>query len=110
MLCKELLYVLLRPTRRKKADLSLGFDSDEDCVIGFQLYRLPCTYIYMFWPFFFQESKRAWVIPSKVEPLYTCWWTDGHVPGKIFFFKLKLHYLQFRDLALVFLHRKEIVP
>jgi len=28
----------------------------------------------------FQESKRAWVIPSKVEPLYTCWWTDGHVP------------------------------
>lgn len=28
----------------------------------------------------FQESKRAWVIPSKVEPLYTCWWSDGHVP------------------------------
>jgi nicotinate phosphoribosyltransferase len=26
-----------------------------------------------------QESKRAWVIPSKVEPLYTCWWEDGKV-------------------------------
>jgi len=25
----------------------------------------------------FQESKRAWVIPSKVEPLYTCWWDEG---------------------------------
>ena len=24
-----------------------------------------------------QESKRAWVIPSKVEPLYTCWWDEG---------------------------------
>ncbi len=24
-----------------------------------------------------QESKRAWVIPSKVENLYTCWWKDG---------------------------------
>ena len=37
----------------KKADLSLGFDSDEDCVIGFQLYRLRCiVYIYMFWPLF----------------------------------------------------------
>jgi len=28
----------------------------------------------------FQESKRAWVIPSKVEPLYTCYWSDGQVP------------------------------
>jgi nicotinate phosphoribosyltransferase len=27
----------------------------------------------------FQESKRAWVIPSKVEPLYTCWWENGRV-------------------------------
>lgn len=27
----------------------------------------------------FQESKRAWVIPSKVEDLYSCWWTDGHL-------------------------------
>ena len=26
-----------------------------------------------------QESKRAWVIPSKVEPLYTCWWENGKV-------------------------------
>ena len=24
-----------------------------------------------------QESKRAWVIPSKVENLYQCWWKDG---------------------------------
>ena len=29
---------------------------------------------------FLQESKRAWVIPSKVEPLYTCYWSDGQVP------------------------------
>ena len=42
----------------KKADLSLGFDSDEDCVIGFQLYRLPCMYIYMFWPFFFRNQRE----------------------------------------------------
>ncbi|TRY72247.1 hypothetical protein TCAL_17418 [Tigriopus californicus] len=27
----------------------------------------------------FQESKRAWVIPSQVEDLYSCWWTDGHL-------------------------------
>ena len=27
----------------------------------------------------FQESKRAWVVPSKVEPLYTCWWENGKV-------------------------------
>ena len=27
----------------------------------------------------FQESKRAWVIPSKVEPLYKCWWEKGQV-------------------------------
>ena len=99
----------------KKVDLSLGFDVDEDCVIGFQLYSLLLLthtqpYISICFGLYFQESKRAWVIPSKVEPLYTCWWTDGHVPGMIFlFFKLKLHYLQFRDLALVFLHRKEIV-
>eukprot|EP00095_Tigriopus_kingsejongensis_P007878 maker-scaffold127_size327531-snap-gene-2.24 protein:Tk07878 transcript:maker-scaffold127_size327531-snap-gene-2.24-mRNA-1 annotation:"nicotinate phosphoribosyltransferase-like isoform x3" len=25
----------------------------------------------------FQESKRAWVIPSKVEDLYSCWWSEG---------------------------------
>ena len=99
----------------KKVDLSLGFDVDEDCVIGFQLYSLlhlthTQPYISICFGLYFQESKRAWVIPSKVEPLYTCWWTDGHVPGMIFFFKLKLTlYLQFRDLALVFLHRKEIV-
>jgi len=27
----------------------------------------------------FQESKRAWVIPSKVESMYTCWWENGQV-------------------------------
>ena len=27
----------------------------------------------------FQENKRAWVIPSKVQPLYTCWWEMGQV-------------------------------
>merc|ERR1719419_1363031 len=27
----------------------------------------------------FQENKRAWVIPSKVQPLYTCWWERGQV-------------------------------
>ncbi len=27
----------------------------------------------------FQESKRAWVIPSKVEDLYHCWWRDGQI-------------------------------
>ena len=80
----------------KKVDLSLGFDVDEDCVIGFQLYSLLLLthtqpYISICFGLYFQESKRAWVIPSKVEPLYTCWWTDGHVPGMIFFFfKLKL--------------------
>lgn len=30
----------------------------------------------------FQESKRAWVIPSKVEPLYTCWWENGQVKSE----------------------------
>ena len=30
--------------------------------------------------FCFQESKRAWVIPSKVESLYTLWWSEGQVP------------------------------
>ena len=57
MLCKELLYILLRPTRRKKADLSLGFDSDEDCVIGFQLYRLPCIYLYVL-AFIFRNQRE----------------------------------------------------
>jgi len=28
----------------------------------------------------FQESKRAWVIPSQVESLYNCYWSDGQVP------------------------------
>jgi len=27
----------------------------------------------------FQESKRAWVHPSKVEPLYSCWWENGKI-------------------------------
>ena len=106
---------MLRPTRRKKADLSLGFDSDEDCVIGFQLYSLSTTsytyttiYIYMFWPLFsgikeslgdsFQGRAFVYLLVDR----WTCTRYD-------FFFKLKLHYLQFRDLALVFLHRKEIV-
>ena len=26
-----------------------------------------------------KESKRAWVIPSKVEELHSCWWKDGSV-------------------------------
>ena len=30
-----------------------------------------------------QESKRAWVVPSKVEPLYTCWWENGKVTIEI---------------------------
>ena len=28
----------------------------------------------------FQESKRAWVIPAKVEPVYLVWWENGRVP------------------------------
>ena len=27
----------------------------------------------------FQESKRAWVIPAKVEPIYVVWWENGKV-------------------------------
>ena len=27
----------------------------------------------------FEESKRAWVIPTKVEQLYKCWWKNGQV-------------------------------
>lgn len=80
----------------KKVDLSLGFDVDEDCVIGFQLYSLLLLthtqpYISICFGLYFQESKRAWVIPSKVEPLYTCWWTDGHVPGMIFFIQIEIN-------------------
>ena len=30
----------------------------------------------------FQESKRAWVIPSKVEPLYSCYWKDGQLANE----------------------------
>ena len=30
----------------------------------------------------FQESKRAWVIPSKVEPLYSCCWENGAVSSE----------------------------
>lgn len=43
----------------------------------------------------FQESKRAWVIPSKVEPLYSCWWENGKVKRQlptlleVNYFKLK---------------------
>ena len=28
----------------------------------------------------FQESKRVYVIPSKVESIYKCYWSDGQVP------------------------------
>ena len=31
----------------------------------------------------FEESKRAWVIPAKVEQLYTCWWKNGQVPLEV---------------------------
>ena len=41
----------------KEADLSLGFDSDEDCVIGFQLYRLPCIYLYVL-AFIFRNQRE----------------------------------------------------
>ncbi|KAK6618233.1 hypothetical protein RUM44_002684 [Polyplax serrata] len=27
----------------------------------------------------FQESKRAYVIPSRVEPLYKVWWSGGYI-------------------------------
>ncbi len=27
----------------------------------------------------FQESKRAYVKPARVEPLYKCYWKDGEV-------------------------------
>ena len=27
----------------------------------------------------FQESKRAYVIPTRVEALYKVWWTDGRI-------------------------------
>ena len=28
----------------------------------------------------FQESKRAWVIPAKVEPIYVVYWENGKIP------------------------------
>ena len=28
----------------------------------------------------FQESKRVYVTPSKVESIYKCYWSDGQVP------------------------------
>lgn len=31
----------------------------------------------------FQESKRAYVIPSRVEPLYKIYWKDGRVCQKL---------------------------
>jgi len=31
----------------------------------------------------FQESKRAWVVPSKVETLYTCYWKDGKIQQEL---------------------------
>lgn len=31
----------------------------------------------------FQESKRAYVIPTRVEPLYKVYWKDGRVCQKL---------------------------
>ena len=31
----------------------------------------------------FQESKRAWVIPAKVESIYVVWWENGKIPLNI---------------------------
>ncbi|CAB4061373.1 pncB [Lepeophtheirus salmonis] len=31
----------------------------------------------------FQESKRAWVTPSKVESLYSVWWRNGEIAKRV---------------------------
>jgi nicotinate phosphoribosyltransferase len=31
----------------------------------------------------FQESKRAWVKPAKVELIYKCFWKGGQIQGEL---------------------------